>query len=192
MWILPTGKREYLSDVELLAQYRKTGNIDWLGTLYMRYIHLVYAVALKYLNSKEDSNDAVMELFEKLVVETSKHEIINFPAWLHATSRNFCLMKLRRKKKPFSTVATDEIVDYLDFMHPMEEDLLETDLKLLEECLGQLAEAQKKCVSMFYLEEKSYRQVAVALGMEHKTVKSHIQNGKRNLKNCINRSHEEG
>ena len=87
-----------LTDRELLEKYKKSGNIEVLGVLYQRYMHLVYGVCLKYLKDREESQDAVMQLFEKLIDSLRKHEVDNFKSWLHVTTRNFCLMELRKRK----------------------------------------------------------------------------------------------
>ena len=61
-------------------------------------MHLVYGVCLKYLKEREESKDAVMQIFEKLIVEIPKHNIENFSSWLHVVTKNYCLMQLRSDK----------------------------------------------------------------------------------------------
>jgi RNA polymerase sigma-70 factor (ECF subfamily) len=55
-------------------------------------------------------------------------------------------------------------------------------LELMEATLQELNAEQKRCVTLFYLEKQSYQQIAVTTGFTIMQVKSHIQNGKRNLK----------
>ncbi len=57
------------SDESFLKQYRLSGNLEVLGNLYSRYMHLVYGVCLKYLKNRDDAKDAVMQIFEKLISE---------------------------------------------------------------------------------------------------------------------------
>jgi RNA polymerase sigma-70 factor (ECF subfamily) len=61
----------------------------------------------------------------------------------------------------------------------------EMKLTVLEMCVEKLNEEQKRCIDLFYLKEKSYQEVATATNFTLNNVKSYIQNGKRNLKNCI-------
>ena len=88
-----------LSDVELIALYKESHDLKWLGILYQPYTAMVYGVCLKYLKNKEDSKDAVMQIFEKLIDSLKKHDVQNFKSWLHVTARNFCLMELRKRKQ---------------------------------------------------------------------------------------------
>lgn len=55
-------------------------------------------------------------------------------------------------------------------------------LELMAMCLEELNSEQQQCVTLFYLEKKSYQEIAEKTGYSLMQVKSHIQNGKRNLK----------
>ena len=72
MRIRKSEKNENLSDVELIALYKAKKNLEVLAILYNRYIHLVYGVCLKYLKNRQDSEDAAMQIFEKLITEIQK------------------------------------------------------------------------------------------------------------------------
>ena len=61
---------------------------------------------------------------------------------------------------------------------------------MLEYCLEMLNADQQRCVRLFYLEQKCYKDIAEETGLDLGKVKSAIQNGKRNLKICMeNRKH---
>lgn len=66
----------------------------------------------------------------------------------------------------------------------------EEKIKHLESCMKTLKDEQKTCVRLFFLEKKSYQEICEITGYDLKSVKSHIQNGKRNLKICIESKHE--
>ena len=177
-------------DTELIDLYRQSGDTEYLGQLYVRYMHLVYGVCLKYLGDREGSKDAVVKIYEKLSADLHRHEVRNFRSWLYVLTRNHCLMELRAAKSSNRRLreyaaGQDLFVESTGPMHPLEEEGLESDLNALRECIGQLREKQKKCVSLFYLEEKSYREIVDITGMDLNGVKSSIQNGKRNLKICL-------
>lgn len=178
------------TDKWLIDKFRNTGDLEFLGTLYERYMHLVFGVCLKYLKDREASRDATMQIFEKLIVEIPKREIQNFKPWLHVISRNHCLMQLRSEKS--RSIREGKMENNSTFlmessyeMHPSDEDKLEQDLSVLKNCIEQLKVEQKECVKLFYLEERCYHEIAEMLDFELKKVKSHIQNGKRNLKICM-------
>ncbi|RAJ25534.1 RNA polymerase sigma-70 factor (ECF subfamily) [Pedobacter cryoconitis] len=178
-------------DAALLLRYKSTGSLDALGTLYNRYMHLVYGVCLNYFKEEEASKDAVMQIFEELVVKLKIHEVQNFKSWLHVLTRNHCLMALRKLAKSNTVSIDDTFVENTDFVHLDIDDTKETQLTVMEKCMETLTEEQRKSVDLFYLQEKCYKEVAEITGYEMVKVKSYIQNGKRNLKICIEKNSSE-
>jgi RNA polymerase sigma factor (sigma-70 family) len=178
-------------DAILLAQYKSTGDLEILGVLYNRYMHLVYGVCLNYLKEEEQSKDAVMQIFEELILKLKIHEVQNFKSWLHVLTRNHCLMALRRAAKNNTVSIDDTFVENTDFVHLDIEDTKENQLTLMEKCMETLPDEQRISVDLFYLQEKCYKDVAEITGYDMLKVKSYIQNGKRNLKNCIEKNSSE-
>ncbi len=190
MFFKSSGKAHIDSDAWLISKFKSTGDLEYLGQLYEKYMHLVYGVCLKYLKDREASQDATMQIFEKLMVEIPKREIENFKPWLHVLTRNHCLMQLRSEKsrsaREEKIVQSDQIFMESTYeMHPNNESLLERDLEALKKCIDQLKDEQQECIKLFYLEERCYQEIADATKYELKKVKSYIQNGKRNLKICM-------
>ena len=193
MFFRKSADHTALSDTELIQKYKETSDLEVLGVLYNRYIHLVYGVCLKYLKQAEDAQDAVMQIFEKLVTDLQKHEVQNFRGWLHVNARNYCLMELRKKKTSGENqISSISDMEYQLGEHPVNEDSIDHDLESMKECMEELPEEQKKCIQLFYLDQKSYKEVAEIHGFELKKVKSYIQNGKRNIKQCMDRKNDEG
>jgi RNA polymerase sigma-70 factor, ECF subfamily len=173
------------SDSELVKQYKESGRMDLLGILFQRYTSMVYGVSLKYLKNREESKDAVMQIFEKLISTLHDHEITYFKSWLYTTTKNYCLMEIRsRRRIKFEDIGSF-VMDSGTELHPIVEDEMEANLVKLERCIEALKSEQKHCVRLFYLEQKCYKEITEVTGYNFKQVKSHIQNGKRNLKNCL-------
>ena len=183
-----------LDDQTLIKKYKSTGDISFLGELYQRYMHLIYGVCLKYLKNKQDSQDAVMAVFEKIVIDLKKHDVTNFKSWLHVAAKNFCLMKLRsasyKRELTHAEIDNDSGMELSLPLHHTEEDI-ESDLQILEKCIEELKEEQRKSVRMFFIDQKCYQEIVEATGFELKKVKSYIQNGKRNLRLCVEREREQ-
>ena len=193
MFVSSKGNIINESDDRLIAKFKSTGDLEYLGKLFDKYMHLVYGVCLKYLKEREASQDATMQIFEKLMVELPKREIDNFKPWLHVITKNHCLMQLRSQKIKFAQ--QEKLVSEQDYfmessfeLHHNNEPVLEQDLETLRKCIEQLKSEQKECVSLFYLEEKCYQEISDKLSFELKKVKSFIQNGKRNLKICMEKN----
>lgn len=191
--ILFSNKNKEKSDEELLSDYLKYQDMEILGELYKRYMHLVYGVCLKYLKEREKSKDEVTRIFEKLLTEIDKHEIRNFKSWLYVVTKNHCLMELR-KQKPGKTMLVSDENELAVFMenepelHPVDREPEERNEKTLNDCIEKLKDEQKQCIRLFYFENKSYREICSVLNLEEKKVKSFIQNGKRNLKICLEKN----
>ena len=186
MFFRRSSKKAVKEDDELLRLYKASGEIAWLGELYERYIQLVFGVCMKYLRNEEESKDMSMQLFEKLTEAAKTTEIRNFKSWLHVLAKNECLMLLRSRKYKMAKTSVEingqESMDMACSLHPTEEGALEIKLQELELSMEELPPEQKECIRLFYLEQKCYKTIAELTGYELKKVKSHIQNGKRNLK----------
>jgi RNA polymerase sigma factor (sigma-70 family) len=172
---------ETLTDEDLVARL-KSGHRSSLGALWDRYAQLLFGVAMKYLRDVEKSKDLVVEVFGTLPDLIAKHEIKSFRPWLHTVMRNRCLMLLR---KDDPSTRWDERVHEPEAEDPTDAVLHETTLQRLEAAVDQLNEAQGLCIRYFYLERNSYAQVAERTGFSLEHVRSHLQNGRRNLKNIL-------
>ncbi len=175
-------------DEKLLADFIQTRDLTILGELFGRYTHLVYGVCLKYLKNREQSQDAVMAIFEHLIEETPRHKINNFKSWLYVVTKNHCLMTLRSAKtanEKFEQYSRDYSMEFEQKMHPIDEAPEQEIEKKLQICIENLKDEQKKCVQLFYYEKKTYKEIAKKIKADERKVKSLIQNGKRNLKICL-------
>lgn len=181
-------KPDEADDERLLGLYAETGSLDVLGELYQRYMPLVYGVCLKYLKDEEQSKDAVMQIFEELIVKVGRQEVKQFRGWLYVLSRNFCLMQLRSSKK-LDIIPMDQVMEFPFVLHPEDENN-EQRIKQLEDCMQKLTPAQQQSIELFYMKEKCYKEVSEMTGYTLNEVKSYLQNGKRNLKLCLENKRE--
>lgn len=177
------------ADLELLNRYRQSADLTVLANLYQPYMPLVYGVCLKYLKDEDLCKDAVMQLFEELIDKVKKHEIKHFRGWLYVLTRNYCLMQLRHAKKT-DLMPVDEVMENSLIWHPDHNKADEETIKAMERCMEKLPAAQKQSINLFYYDEKCYKEVAEQTGYTLNEVKSYIQNGKRNLKICLEKNGE--
>jgi len=177
-------KDEEASDKTLLTQARD-GDSKALGNLFNRYVNLLYGVALKYHRDSNKAEDAVMEIFEKYQQKIKTHDIKIFRPWLYVLAKNHCLEQLRKEKRTSEKKNEYELVQSETFYHPYDEDDKEEQLQSLERCIETLKTEQKQMIQLFYLEQRSYKEISEKLSMNWEKVRSHIQNGRRNLKKCM-------
>jgi RNA polymerase sigma factor (sigma-70 family) len=170
-----------------VQQYKDSGNMDTLGDLYGRYMDLLYGVCLKYFKEPDEAQDAVIHIFEEMVTKVKKYEIDNFKGWLYQVAKNHCLMKLRSRKSQPVNVDTD-LMHLQENMHLDDVMQKETNLIVMEHCIEQLPAEQKTAIQLFYLQEKCYKEIADTTALDINKVRSFIQNGRRNLKICMDKT----
>lgn len=177
---------QHSTDQELLEQFHTDHDNEWLGILLQRYTLLLLGVCMKYLKNEEEAKDSVQQVFLKVIQELHKYKVEYFKSWLYMVAKNHCLMKLREKQGKFTAEINER-----QMAQPEEETdrqaLLQNDhaLELMEVALKELHVEQQQCVTLFYLQKKSYQQISEETGYSMLQVKSYIQNGKRNLKILI-------
>ncbi len=175
-----SDRYSHISDQELLDRFYQDHNNEWLGMLLERYTYLLLGVCMKYLKNQEAARDAVQQIFLKAITELGKYKVDYMKSWLYMIARNHCLMQLRNKA---IHVPADEQTD-LAAPENTQQELREKEitLSIMEAALEELNPEQKTCVTLFYLQKKSYQDIAADTGFSLLQVKSYIQNGKRNLK----------
>ena len=180
-----------IADELLLDDFKRTGAQDLLARLYLRYTDLIYGVCLKYLKDSEAAKDAVMNIYQELLQKLPKHEINNFKSWLYVLAKNHCLMFLRSAKKMTVVNMEPELMQSGEVLHLDNALEKEEQLTQLENCVEQLPDGQKQSIRLFYLENKCYNEIVEETGIEWGKVRSLIQNGRRNLKICMEKSNSE-
>jgi RNA polymerase sigma factor (sigma-70 family) len=178
--LIKSASYNQMTDSELLSQFHADGNNEWLGILLQRYTLLLLGTCMKYLKNEEAAKDAVQQIFLKAITELQKYPVTYFKSWLYMVAKNHCLMQLRNA---FTMVEVGEEHTIAADDNSLAE-LANKDAALysLEAALGDLQVEQKTCITLFYLQKKSYADIATATGFSLLQVKSYIQNGKRNLK----------
>lgn len=178
----------HISDQQLLNSFYSSRDNHWLGILLQRYTLLLLGVCMKYLKNEEEAKDCVQQVFLKAITELHKYKVEYFKSWLYMVAKNHCLMKLRDKQTRNPAEIKDEMAitpqDDPGLAPHLEKD---RQLEMMEECLQELNKDQKQCVTLFYLEKRSYNEIADLTGFTLMQVKSYIQNGKRNLKILLER-----
>ncbi len=177
---MPKDIYAHISDQELLEKFKRDQDNLWLGILLQRYTLMLLGVCMKYLKDEESAKDAVQQVFLKVITELQKYPVDYLKSWLYTIARNHCLMQLRDKTQLISVsegmnLADDSIADFTSFDK-------EQTLIHLEVSINELNAPQKTCVTLFYLQKKSYQEIVDSTGFSLLQVKSYIQNGKRNLK----------
>lgn len=185
MGILKSIQTSPLSDAELIADYQQHQQQETLAQLYLRYSDIVYGTCIKYLDDQETAKDAVMNIYQELLEKLKQHQVENFKSWLYVVTKNHCLMQIRKNKKMPITEFNAQSVQTEDFSHLESVFEKERQLDKLGGCMQKLNEEQRQTIRLFYLEEKCYNEISAITGFDWNKVRSLVQNGRRNLKICM-------
>ena len=184
--IVKPDKYQHITDQELLEKFYADHENEWLGILLQRYTLLLLGVCMKYLKNEEEAKDSVQQIFLKVIQELQKYKVEYFKSWLYMVAKNHCLMKLRDRHGKITAELNDRLT-----AKPQDETDMQAltandhTLELMEDALKELNPEQQQCVTLFYLNKKSYQDISDSTGFSMLQVKSYIQNGKRNLKILI-------
>lgn len=184
---LITNKYDTITDNELLERFYADKNNEWLGILLQRYTILLLGVCMKYLKNEEEAKDGVQQVFLKAINELQKYKVDYFKSWLYMVAKNHCLMKLRDKGKYTTELNEQFIATPYEAEDKNEYIVKDKALDNMAMALQQLNTEQQQCITLFYLQKKSYQEITEQTSYTLLQVKSHIQNGKRNLKLIMER-----
>jgi RNA polymerase sigma-70 factor (ECF subfamily) len=176
-----------LTDEEILQQYKDLGNVEYFGDLFKRYILLLYGVYLKYLQDADKAQESVIQLFENLLLNISRYDIKVFRTWIYSLAKNHCRLLLLQEENPEiiadfeeNKVEPDEILQLLN-----EAGENDARMNVLRKGLKQLPVQQRIALIRFFIERMSYEDIVGSTGYNLTQVKTHIQEGRQNLKNCM-------
>jgi len=176
---------KHISDQELLEKFYADHDNQWLGILLERYTLLLLGVCMKYLKNEELARDSVQQIFLKAITELQKYRVEYFKSWIYMVAKNHCLMQLRDKPGKNTIEVKESIPAAADETDKESLLLNEKTYEYMSEALKELNADQQLCVTLFYMEKKSYHQITEQTGYSMMQVKSHIQNGKRNMRLLI-------
>ena len=172
-------------DLELVRMYKASGNQEALAVFYKRYAGLLFGTCMKYLKDVEKARDASADIYTELVEKLPKYVVDQPKAWLYMLARNHCLQKLRKEKQHSETSFSEDFMQSADDFNLEEVQQKDTRLNTMHDCINQLKDEQKQTITLFYLEKKCYQEIAHITGIGWNQVRSHIQNGRRNIKICM-------
>jgi RNA polymerase sigma-70 factor (ECF subfamily) len=186
-------KYKHISDQQLLEQFYADHDTKWLGILLPRYTLLLLGVCMKYLKNEEEARDCVQQVFLKVITELKKYKVEYFKSWLYMVAKNHCLMKIRDRHGKMPVELTERYMRGAE-EQPDKQSLVQDDqtIELMNEALKELSPEQRQCVTLFYLQKKSYQEISDETRFTMMQVKSYIQNGKRNLKLMIEKKLKNG
>jgi RNA polymerase sigma-70 factor, ECF subfamily len=158
------GKTE---PTDLIARARAGDTQAW-GDLYREYAPAIFRFCRRAVPSKEDAEDATMEIFMKLSEKLVQYDPSrSFTAWLYRVAANHCWDMLRRRKARHEKDMED--VDEIPLEAPepnqLERLIEERTSEEVRKALDKLGARARMALVMRYYSEMSYDEIADALGV---------------------------
>lgn len=177
---IPVG----ISDEEVIKAYLSSQNVAYFDILYKRYSGKVFGKCLSILKSESSAEDAVQDIFMKVLLNLSKFSgNSKFSTWLYSITYNFCIDTIRRKKKDKSVLVEDFIGEYDPGQDEVNDSfLLETNIKRLKKVLEELPANDKSILLMKYQDEMSIKEIGGIIDKSESAVKMKIKRAKQKFK----------
>jgi|HubBroStandDraft_1064217.scaffolds.fasta_scaffold11102_4 RNA polymerase sigma-70 factor (ECF subfamily) len=165
----PTGAPAAVAEpTEIIAKARRGDSEAW-GEVYRHYAPAIFRFCRRVLPTREDAEDATMEIFLKLRDKLNQYEPDRpFSAWLYRVAANHCWDQLRRRKLRQDRETED--VDEVPLQHPdpsqLEQLITERSGTEVRQALGTLPARARMALVLRYYADMDYNEIADALGVE--------------------------
>ncbi|WP_316434051.1 sigma-70 family RNA polymerase sigma factor [Leptolyngbya sp. NK1-12] len=162
-----------------------------LSELYDRYARVIYAVAYKSLNSVEESEEVVLDVFAQVwrIASQYKPEKGRVDTWLFMLARSRILDRLRSlqrvSKKTMASVEAAQIQFNQHTVDPVEDALIGERRTQVLAALEQLPVEQRQAIELAYYSGLSHSEIAAATGLSLGTVKTRIRLGLTKLRDRL-------
>jgi RNA polymerase sigma-70 factor (ECF subfamily) len=181
------------SDVTLVAE-AKHGDVQAFEELVVRYKRIVFAMAQRITNNREDAEDVVQDTFHKVFLHLGKFQgKSQFSTWLTRIAMNEAFMLLRRRRGALEVLPenpddgeTPVSEVFVDQRPSPEESCWQRERSnLLSEAINQLSPKTRTTILLRNVEECSLEETAEILGTSLGVVKSRLFQGRRKLRRTL-------
>jgi RNA polymerase sigma-70 factor (ECF subfamily) len=161
-------------DTELVERLQK-GDVEAFDLIYEKYSMNLYSFGLKYLRSKEESEELVQSVFLKLWGNyKSLNKDLSFKSYLFTIAYND-ICKLFRKRSYQQKFIDETLHENYHFSSGMEESIdYKSVLDLVQQIINKLPVRQKSIFLKSRQEGKSTKEIAEEIGLSPGTVDNYI------------------
>lgn len=172
------------SDEEIVRKYLSSQNTSYFNILYDRYTNKVYAKCISMLKDEMMAEDAVQDIFMKVLLNLSKFkENSRFSTWLYSITYNFCIDKIRRRKKEREYITAVEDIQNLDGIDDEEDnDILETNVLQMKVVLEKMKATDRAMLLMKYQDDLSIKDMTLILDKSESAVKMSLKRAKEKFR----------
>ena len=192
---MPRKYQKKDNPLQLIADYQSTGETRYVQQLHQLYHDKSMGVFVKYTSDREQSKDLNQNLFLMLLEKLKTAKVSNYPSWLVAVCRNMAIDYTRRRdreRNKSDKYKKDKEIEDERMVNPEIERLEDIQLELLtqeqlDDALARLSPDQRACIEAVYTEGLTYKETANKLGIQHRQVKTKLQNALYHLRRNVKR-----
>ena len=172
----------------LLIKRAKAGDEEAFEKIVDLYKNYVFAIILNFIKDYNEVENVAQEVFLQIFISLPKYESDNFKGWISRISSNKSIDWIRRKKSKFKEEVMEdsqEIIESSKYSHveTPEEIFLENEkTEEIKEMCSSMSPIYEDVIRKFYLEGKSYEEIAGEEGVTVKTIASRLYRGRNILK----------
>ena len=164
------------------------GDQDSFAEIVDLYKNYVFAIILNFIKDYNEVENVAQEVFLQVYISLPSYENDNFKGWIGRITSNKSIDWLRKKKSKFREEVmedSEELVDNLKFSHreTPEEILIEKEKQeLITKICKSVPPIYEDVITKFYLQGKSYEEIALEEDVSVKTIASRLYRGRNMLK----------
>jgi RNA polymerase sigma factor (sigma-70 family) len=183
---LKSGEAEV---ADLIKNFISSGDKKFWGVIFEKYKKNIFIQCFKILNNEEEAKDLTSEVFIRAIekIHLYKPDMPLLP-WLYGIAKHLCIDHIRRKQRiQFTQIENEE--DLKAEEETIEDEDTNEVRERVKKAIDKLKRPQRTCFCLFYMQQKSYNEIAGITGYSYDEVRSHIQNGRRKFKIIIDRQY---
>lgn len=181
-----------LSD-EQIATIVQAGDANAFGELISHYEAKLKRYARKFLNSEDEIEDLVQDVFIKSYMNIqSFNASLKFSPWIYRIAHNTFVNELKRKHRiGFSFFDVDTMLPSLPAKETADAATLETELREeLDTLIKELTPKYREVLILHYLESLSYQEISDILQIPVTTVGVRMNRARKKLRECYTHNHQ--
>ena len=160
------------------------GDSKSFGVIVERYQNMVFALALKMLKHREESEEVSQDTFIKVYKSLSKFNgESKFSTWIYRIAYNTCLDRIKKNSKYNNDVEINDVTSNEIFQAENIFDSLENKERsiIIKECMDKLPEDERVIMHLFYFEELSLKEIVDIVSLNEGNVKVKLFRGRKKL-----------
>ena len=182
----PGDSPQNLSEIIKVA---REGDLAAFERIVLLFERRVFGFVFRHLNTREDAEDVTQEVFLKVFKKIRSYDPAkSFTTWLFTVAINTVYDHLRRKHVRPELLILDDAIGCSGGIETADERDAYTQVENefdIERALANIKPAYRTVLLLYYRDELSCEEIAVALGIPVGTVKTHLFRARSAAKNAL-------